>query len=213
MNDLKEISPKTNQRGILVGKTGSGKTTLAVEILRGYRFILAIDPLHVLEEKLNPDPNKKEWMIVNTPGQVADRIAHVPKLLYQPHPDHMQHESYSDVYRAVFESGNRFVYTDEALRVVRPSGQAPQYLEAVLTAGRQRGIGSLIATQRPSKVDLRILSESEHFYCFALRLPQDLKRMGELMGEEVENKPAKGHSFWYAGEGKYERPRYLSMAL
>lgn len=150
-------------------------------------------------------------MVVSSPQQVADRIGHAPKLLYQPAPEYMEHESYNLVYKMLFESGNRMGYTDELLRVLRPSGQAPQYLEACLTAGRQRGIGMMSATQRPSKVDLRVLSEAEHFYCFALRLPQDLKRMGELMGEEVENKPAKEHSFWYTGEGKFERPHYLRM--
>lgn len=233
MTNLDAVTPKRNQRAIFVGKTGSGKTTLAVEILPAYRYVIAIDPLHVLGGKLNTDkayrdaysevhgtqaPRDKQdysyqpYTVCNTPQQVAERIGSVARLLYQPAPEHMNHESYNVVYQVVFESGNRMIYTDEVLRVVRPNGQAPPYYEACLTAGRQRGVGCMSATQRPSKVDLRILSEAEFFFCFALRLPQDLQRMGDLMGEEVEKKPAKGHHFWFASEQR-EQPIYLTLEL
>lgn len=212
MTGLDAITPKRNQRAIFVGKTGSGKTTLAVELLPAFRHVLAIDPLHVLESKLNKGSERKLYTVCNTPQQIAERIATVNRLLYQPSPEHMNHESYNVVYQIVFESGNRMIYTDEVLRVVRPNGQAPPYYEACLTAGRQRGVGCMSATQRPSKVDLRVLSEAEHFFCFALRLPQDLQRMGDLMGSEVEKQPAKGHHFWYASETR-EKPIYLSLEL
>jgi len=195
----------------LVGATGSGKTTLAVAILPAYTYVLAIDPLHVLGPKLNKDPERPTYMVVHTPSQVEERIGRVSRLLYQPAPDFMSHEGYNLVYRIVFESGNRMVYNDEVLRVVRPNGQAPQYLEALLTAGRQRGIGVISSTQRPSKVDLRILSEAEHYAAFRLRLEADLHRMAELMGKEVEKKPATGHNFYYANDMNQTRPILLKL--
>jgi hypothetical protein len=198
---------------VLVGKTGSGKTTLALALLPAYEHVLVIDPIHVLADRLplleDDERNREGFFVCHTPQQLADN-GRFSKLLYQPDPEHMTWESYNVVYHWVFNRKNTMVYTDEGLRVMRPSGQAPPYMEACYTAGRQRGVGMITATQRPSKVDLRVLSEAEHYASFQLKLEQDRKRMGELMGKEVERSP-KDYYFWYSGEGKYEKPRLLKL--
>lgn len=200
---------------ILVGKTGSGKTTLALALLPAFEHVLVIDPIHVLADRLpllegDDQRNRDGYVICTSPAELAEAGRSHAKLLYQPDPEHMNWEAYDTVYHWVFNRKHTMVYTDEGLRVMRPSGQAPPYMEACYTAGRQRGVGMMTATQRPSKVDLRVLSEAEHYVCFRLKLRQDRERMAELMGDEVLTSP-KGFSFWYSGEGKYETPRLLTL--
>jgi hypothetical protein len=201
---------------VLVGKTGSGKTTLALALLPTYRSVLVIDPIHVLTERLpllhdgNGERNRDGFVICSSPEELAEKGASFPKLLYQPEPTYMEWEAYDLVYHWVFNRKNTMVYTDEGLRVMRPNGQAPRYMEACYTAGRQRGVGMITATQRPSKVDLRVMSEAEHYACFQLKLKADRERMAELMGEEVLRSP-KEHGFWYADDYKHEKPLLLRL--
>jgi len=192
ISGLRSIIPKRNERSILVGKTGTGKTTLAMEILQAYTFVLAIDPIHVLREKL-----PKEYVLCKSPKQLAWHGRSHKKLLYQPDPDFFGWEWYNEVYELAFHAGNRMVYTDEGLRVMRPNGQAPPYMEACYTAGRQKGVGMITCSQRPAKIDLRVMSEAEHYYAFRLRLREDRERMASLMHEDVLHHPPKGHSFHY----------------
>lgn len=202
---------------IAVGKTGSGKTTLILAILPAYEHVLVIDPIHVLADRLpllqgeEGERNRQGYVICTTPTELADAGQRHTKLLYQPDPEHMEWEAYDLVYHWVFNRKNTMVYTDEGLRVMRPSGQAPRYMEACYTAGRQRGVGMITATQRPSKVDLRVLSEAEHYACFQLKLKQDRERMAELMGEEILRKPPREHSFYYSNDTNHEKPLYLRL--
>lgn len=201
---------------ILVGKTGSGKTTLALALLPAYRHVLVIDPIHVLAERLpllegeDGERNRDGYVICHSPEELAEAGARHIKLLYQPEPTYMEWEAYDLVYHWVFNRKDTMVYTDEGLRVMRPNGQAPRYMEACYTAGRQRGVGMITSTQRPSKVDLRVMSEAEHYACFQLKLKADRERMAELMGEEVMKSP-KEHGFWYSDDYKHEKPILLRL--
>ncbi len=203
---------------LLVGKTGSGKTTLALALLPAYSHILVIDPIHVLDERLplkdNEDEegrrNQEGYVICNTPDDLAEAGKREDKLLYQPAPELMTWEAYDTIYHWVFLRKNTMVYTDEGLRVMRPNGQAPPWMEACYTAGRQRGVGMITATQRPSKVDLRVMSEAEHYACFQLKLDEDRKRMSELMGKEVLKSP-RDHGFWYSNDTTHEKPILLRL--
>lgn len=200
----------------LVGATGSGKTTLALALLPAYRHVLVLDPIHVLADRLplmegeDGERNKDGYVICTTPEELASAGARHTKLLYQPDPTHTEWETWDLVFHWVFDRRDTMVYVDEGLRVLRPNGQAPRWYEACLTAGRQRGIGVITSTQRPSKVDLRVLSEAEHYACFRLRLDQDRERMASLMGKEVLKAPRE-HGFWYLNDQKDMKPILLRL--
>ena len=206
MTSLSAIAPRHDERMLLVGKTRTGKTTLAMQILPKYLNVLAIDPLHVLKKKLPPG-----YIIAGTPEGLPFAALRGKLILYQPRPEAMNWESYDRVYKWAFDRKNTMIYTDEGLRVMRSNGQAPPYMEACYTAGRQRGVGMITCTQRPAKVDLRVMSEAEHYVCFQLKLRADRERMAEVMESERVLTPARGHSFWYAGEE--EEPRYYTLIL
>jgi len=68
----------------------------------------------------------------------------------------------------------------------------------------------ITCTQRPTGIDLRLLSEAEHYVCFRLRKENDRKRMAEVMGDKVVTHPARGHAFWYMRD-EDEQPSYFVL--
>lgn len=177
-----------------MGATGTGKTTLARELLKGYENVLVIDP------KCTYDPEDDEYKMVRSPSGLNWWVRNKPKIHYRPHPLHQSVADYDEVYRWAYNRKDILVYTDETYLTMHHT-VSPDWQRAVITCGRELGIGAIFATQRPSGVDLRILTESEHKACFYLAHRDDRRRLADEMGAEVMNDPvaASGlpHSFWY----------------
>lgn len=127
-------------------------------------------------------------------------------LHFRPAPGTQSVETWDEVYRWAYLRRDLMVYTDETYLTMRHT-QSPDWQRAIVTCGRELGIGAIFATQRPSGVDLRIYTESEHKVCFYLANVDDRKRMREEMGEGVMIDPvaaaqeaagaAMPHAFWY----------------
>ena len=92
------------------------------------------------------------------------------------------------MYRWAYQQRNIMVYTDETFATMRHT-QSPDWQRAIVTMGRELGVGAIFATQRPSGIDLRIYTESEHKICFYLANQDDRKRMAEEMGKVVMTDP------------------------
>lgn len=193
---LREIIPRFNERAILVGRTGSGKTTLAEHICRHFPYVVVYDP-----------KRRIEW----TGFARYDTLAEVLGA-----PDWQTHLIYAPIVQErldvrgdfapqvneffwwVFERGNTFLYVDEVKLITR-GDFAPMGYRAVITSGRELNIAVMSATQRPRRIPQEILSETEHVYAFALQLQQDRDRMVEVTGESFP--PLSGHDFAYLRVG------------
>lgn len=76
------------------------------------------------------------------------------------------------------------------------------------------GVSVISSTQRPMQVPQAIMSESEHYYVFRLQLPQDKKRIREIVAlDELKINAIKKHSFFYANaDGEILGPLKLNLA-
>ena len=187
--------PAPNSRSILVGKTGSGKSTLAKAIIARMGWVVAIDPKPSLglDTELGYLPG---YALCRTPEELVSKAREHARLQYRPDPEYQDEETYDRVYYWCYKRSNTYVYTDEAYLVLPPSGRAGLGLRACITSGRERGVGMLTATQRPAAIDQRLISECDNAYVFALRKPEDRKRMSDCLGWPQVMLPAEGHSFW-----------------
>lgn len=197
MASLKELMPKHDQRMLVVGATGTGKTTFSRELLKTVpkeQAILVIDP------KCTYDPQEDGYTMVRTPSGLNWWNGRKKRLHYRPHPLNQTVSDYDEVYRWAYNRGDIMVYTDETYLTMHHT-MSPDWQRAVITCGRELGVGAIFATQRPSGIDLRVYTESEHKVCFYLANHNDRKRMSEEMGQIVMNDPiaASGleHAFWY----------------
>lgn len=209
--NLRDIAPRTTERGILVGCTGCGKTTLAKALLPLYRHAVAVDPKCTLGADARGRGHLPGYELCRSPNDLVRAGRRHERLQYRPDPAWQNLDGYEQVYGWLFDRHNTFIYTDEAFLIME-GNRIPDAVRACVTSGRERGIGMLTATQRPSGVDLRLLTEAERFYCFRLRHADDLKRMEHLMGGAIASKPAKGHAFYYSGPS-LEEPVYYRLSL
>lgn len=192
--EIAELRPKAQERMLIVGATGTGKTTLARELLRGFPSVLVIDP------KCTYDPQDDRYKMVRSPRALR-WWGRGDFLHYRPDPLHQTVSAYDDVYKWAYDRRDILVYTDETYLTMRHT-ISPDWQRALVTCGRELGVGAIFATQRPSGIDLRIYTESENKACFYLAHFDDRRRMCDEMGNVVLTDPVEAaggldHSFWY----------------
>lgn len=192
---LDKLRPKPDQRMMITGASGSGKTTLARHLLYPYKEVLVIDPKCTYGGK----EGEAGFRMVRTPGQLSRLRASVKKIQYRPDVEYQNVKGYDAVYEWAYRRGGIMVYTDETFQTMHGS-HSPDYQRACITCGRELGVGMIFSSQRPSGIDLRVFTEAEVLAMFELRYGSDVKRMAELMGDEVKAPLEPFHFyFWRAG--------------
>lgn len=181
--DWQQISIGRNDRAILIGATGCGKTTLA-------RYLIE-------------DPNKSNSVVYD--AKISDaigkwgntqkiytnfeeiRYAEEKRLIYRPsYLEERDAKAQDAFFEWVYFRYNTRLYIDEAYAIL--GGTNPSFhLLACITRGRERGISTVIATQRPKRIPLITMSEAEHYYIFRVQMNEDRQRVYELTGLTVED--------------------------
>jgi ABC-type oligopeptide transport system ATPase subunit len=180
MNLLSPL-PGATQRTVFVGKTGSGKTTLAQRIVSLYENAIVLD--------VKGEMTQKDWpgfvIFTDFSKLIAADNKKVRKRIYQPRFEELNQESFDRFFRWVYERKNTAVYVDEVLGICGHAREIPKYYKAILTRGRQRGVACLQATQTPMDVPHSILSQSELYYVFYTKMPQDREKIERITGIPV----------------------------
>lgn len=169
---LSFILPNPTDRALLVGQTGSGKTTLA-------RYLLASRPYSVVVDykgRIGWPEYKKYTTLKSLVRARESRLLFCPTLIESTDTDITNR-----LFEWIYRRGNCTAYVDE-VAAISNRNTYPYYFGACLMRGRELGVETWSATQRPIDIPSIVLSESEHTYGFHLRLPQDRKRVQDLTG-------------------------------
>jgi hypothetical protein len=197
-----------NDRGVLIGKTGGGKTTLARFLIEDQR-----KPFSVVWNPKNSE-SIGDWRghtRLETLRECQD--CDDPRIIYTPDPFHAEDDqTQRDLFFWIYERKHTRFYIDEATSVQYGGGRIPRHLNAVINRGRERGVSTLTATQRPSGVPLNILSESEHYYVFKVLMPQDRARIEQVTGITFEDQASlEDFEFFYFNTSRGVLPRKIRI--
>lgn len=181
--------PGPTDRVVIVGITGSGKTTAAMWHLSGKDF------------------DAQPWLLINFKGdklmlEVADikGVQTIPvtgmpgeKGLYFVNPLPHDDEALDDLLRRIWERGNCGIFVDEVYRL-----KITTWFEACMVQGRSKRIPMIICTQRPARMPLFVFSEAQYAQIYNLTKKADRVRIeDDFPGISRDYHLARYHSYWY----------------
>ena len=165
-----------NDRAAVIGRTGSGKTFLARYLIEDSNKKYSV----TYDAKASESIGQWGQPVITDFGELQQ--SNERRVIYRP--DHFEASDpflQNRFFEWVYLRQHCRLFVDEAYAV--KGGTSPgSYFSACLTRGRERGISTVIGTQRPSRVPLETFSEAEHFYIFQLTWPADQQRIYELSG-------------------------------
>lgn len=183
---------KRSERCFFVGKTGTGKTTLAKSLMYGQDNVVILDPKHTFEL-----PEAKWKHTTYTKMSQLRKHPDASTAIYRPLLQEMTDNGCDEFFYWAFERGNTLVYVDEAIAVTNGSRIHPGY-RTVIQLGREKNVGCWSATQRPKNVPFPLMTESEHYFVFRLASREDRARLHEWIEyEQIMDMPKDEHGFWY----------------
>lgn len=182
--------PRSDERTIVIGRTGSGKTFLAV-------FLLSM-----------ADFDRRPWILWDFKGdefiqQLIDLgyaklipLGTIPSEpgLYVVRPVPGRDDIDTEAYLwAIWANENIGIMIDE-LYMIDPRSNA---FNAILTQGRSKNIPMINLTQRPVAVSRWNLSESSHLVVFHLNHVKDRQTVAEHMPIDKRLRLSDYNSRWY----------------
>jgi hypothetical protein len=189
--------PQKGERALIVGKTGSGKTSFACFLLEQ----VTESPIVIYDTKIEPKftklPKSRVATSIGEANEIMEDLA-TDYIVFRPPLDVASDPEAMDDLLMYHYSNWRGVgcYVDELYQLAN-NGRAGRGLTGVLTRGRSRGITCIMSTQRPSWVPRFAITEADKYYIFRLVDKQDRNRLGDVIPDFAKEEPAKPHWFYF----------------
>lgn len=202
-NSFLKFLPKPDERMLIVGMTGSGKTFLAERILRWRDNVIAYDTKGLLD-----------WEGYETITSFGTLKKSKSKYIRYKPPDNLiykNEEAAEEFFNWVYQRGDTTLYVDEIAQTCY-KGFLPYSLHGILSRGRELGVSFVGSTQRPKGIPISLFSESERIACFKLRNYDDGKRIEQSIGVPASNlvKLPKRYFYYANVDITYSKPFTLT---
>jgi DNA helicase HerA-like ATPase len=179
---MEELEWRQGEHITLAGGTGSGKTTLARQLLPRRRYVVVFatkkeDPSlyrplerqgYVMRSTWEPNPDDEPRVIFKPPliGGVAGKDA--------------QREAFREALIDIFESGRWCVYADEIRYITQFLGLQTE-MELLWLQGRSLKVSVVAATQRPVSIPI-LAFEAQHLFVWRFSEKRDIDTISEFTG-------------------------------
>jgi len=185
----------------VVGKTGSGKSVLVKRILKE------------MSQQAKEFPFRYPIIILDTKGAektfggFGTRVGHLAELnptiyeqsitVYSPVPEENNRRYYEGFFEYLYGLNiPMLVYIDELTDIGKGNDVPPAY-QRFMKLGRERYQALWAGTQNPVFINHDFFSNADHFFIFDLNLEADRKKLAAFAGDEVKERVANKHGFWY----------------
>lgn len=172
---------KQGEHVTLLGPTGQGKTTLALDLLPLRKYVTVFET-KAKDKTITPLIKEEGYHKVEVwpPPAWAHRVILWPstkKPSYRLEQQREFHHALSDIYTA----GGWCVYIDE-LRYICDTLKLAPYVENLWQQGRSLGISVIGGNQRPRHVPLNAYDQATHLFVWNFNDKQNAKRLSEIIG-------------------------------
>lgn len=182
----------------ILGKRGSGKTTLARKILRTFPRAVIFDRLREFSPNDKDMKAQKNIHFVNTFSEFGRAVkATMPcstfRVIFQFGVEADNHdETFNQALFLVYKRADfcefqtsAVVYIDEVHNFATPHF-VPKWFKEILLTGRHQNLGLIACSQRPANVHKDILAQSHHIFCSAINEANDLNYLKGTIGSAAE---------------------------
>ena len=180
-----------SERVLIVGRTRSGKSTLARALFNSSRRLVVID------SKWEEDVPYAT--IVYTPADFRrlwpQRTARV---VFRPDPTAKRAADVDEVLARVLAARQARIVVHEAVDLAPATWILPALRRAIKTGG-SLGVGVTICSQRPIGLHNDAISEFEHVFVFDLALEGDRNKVAGVAGDEARERVGAPYAFLYSG--------------
>lgn len=160
--------PSTQDRTLIIGRTGSGKT---------YAGLWLLSEMPIDEQPWVIVDYKGDSSIARIPFAHPISLGEIPVVpgVYVVRPHHTQAEEMESFLMAVWERENIGLYIDEGVMLSKSDA-----LDTILIQGRSKNVPVIMLTQRPVGISRFAFSESQHFLVFPNHDKREQKTIGEV---------------------------------
>lgn len=164
---------------IILGKSGSGKTYKAIQLINERPRVLIFDTLgHDYVEGVvfdNLQQLKRFWVRCYRSNF---------RLIYRPYNEV---EEFDEIARLAYECGDLTLVCEELDIYARPNAIC-RGLRDIIKRGRHRDIRFIGTSQRPFGIDRIITALATDVFVFRTEEPRDLEYLAERFGSGIEKK-------------------------
>lgn len=154
------LSPLRDQHAVLLGQTGTGKTTLGEVLCSRASYVAVLD----IKDELFFPGYFRSYDFKEITKLDPEKY---PKVIYAPTADELLNEEAIDkFFRWTYDRENTLVYCDEVYGATEHGLTIGH--NRVLTRGRSRNVAIINGSQRPHLIPRNILTEAKNWYVFYL---------------------------------------------
>lgn len=202
-----ETHIEPNKHVLICGSTGTGKSFLCENYLRGYDYVIKIDTKNETEERYNMGVSPWAGLTEGYDFSVVYDLEELPyietkKIIFVP-PFDFSIEDYNRLFFWIFTRKNTIVWIDELMSFTSAHSY-PIELKRLMTQGRSKNIGMWCCTQRPSGIPVIVPANCHYFFVFDLTLNKDRKTIVENTGQDKMLENPTGYNFWFYKMGDKE---------
>lgn len=167
---LPHLTPnlKPDDKVLIIGRTGCGKTTLVKHLLSSIKKYIIYDTVGEYGDLAPEAENLLEFF------EYIE--AQEPRLVYFTDRD----SEFDKICRIVYALSKTYFVVDEIDNFCK-SNYTPDYLTKVIRYGRKYNIGLIFVTRRPAEVSRLLTSQASKIISFTQHEPNDIKYLAPII--------------------------------